>query len=49
MDSFIPPNNFDEEQLAERLELFRYTDLTQPLIQQLFSLLPPKAEIPEAE
>ncbi|AFJ02449.1 hypothetical protein Q7C_1299 [Methylophaga frappieri] len=34
----IPENTFDEEQLAERLELFRYTDMTQPLIQVLFPL-----------
>lgn len=47
MSDFIPPHAFDEAELEARLELFRYTDPTQPLIQMLFALKPPAPTVPE--
>ncbi len=49
MTDLIPANDFDEGQLQERLELFRYTDLTQPLIQTLFAMQLPDETVHEAE
>lgn len=43
------PANADEGQLQERLELFRYTDLTQPLIQTLFAMQLPDTRDHEVE
>lgn len=47
MSNFIPPHTFDEAELKARLELFRYTDLTQPLMQMLFALTPPVPTVSE--
>lgn len=47
MTDFIPANHFDDSQLQERLELFRYADLTQPLVQVLFSLQFPDETVNE--
>lgn len=49
MSEFIPPHTFDENELEARLELFRYTDLSQPLMQMLFTLQPPVPSVPEDE
>lgn len=46
MSDFIPPHAFDEAELKARLELFRYTDLMQPLMQMLFALKPPAPTVP---
>ncbi|MDX1574008.1 MAG: hypothetical protein R3341_08275 [Methylophaga sp.] len=49
MTDLIPDNDFDEAQLQERLELFRYTDLTQPLIKTLFAMQLTDETVHEAE
>lgn len=49
MTGFIPEHNFDENVLQERLELFRYADLSQPLMQVLFTLQLPDEAAKEAE
>lgn len=49
MTEFIPENDLAENVLQERLELFRYTDLTQPLIQTLFPLQLPEESENEAD
>ena len=49
MTGFIPDHNFDETELEERLELFRYTDLSQPLMQVLFTLQLPDEAAKEAD
>lgn len=49
MTDFIPTHDFDEDQLQERLELFRYADLSHPLMQALFSLQLPNEPENEAK
>ncbi len=49
MTEFIPANDFDETTLQDRIELFRYTDLTQPLMQVLFPLQLPAPTENEAD
>ena len=49
MSDFIPPHAFNDDELEARLELFRYTDLTHPLMQMLFVLQPPSPSVPEEE
>lgn len=49
MTDFIPPHNFDQATLEQRLELFRYTDLTQPLIQVLFAWQLPAEPVNQAD
>lgn len=49
MTDFIPAHNFDDSQLPERLELFRYTDLSHPLMQTLFALKLPDTAVEEAD
>lgn len=49
MTEFIPANDFNETTLQERIELFRYADLTQPLMQVLFPLQLPDEPAGEAE
>lgn len=49
MTDFIPANEFEESKLQERVELFRYTDLTHPLMQVLFNLQLKKSAPPETD
>ncbi|MDT8311742.1 MAG: hypothetical protein RQ732_09885 [Methylophaga sp.] len=49
MTDFIPAHHFDDSQLQQRLELFRYADLTQPLMQTLFALQLPDETINELD
>lgn len=49
MTDFIPAHDFDEATLQQRLELFRYVDLSQPLMQVLFAWQLPDEAVNEAD
>ncbi|MCX4190698.1 hypothetical protein [Methylophaga sp. OBS3] len=49
MSDFIPANEFEESTLQDRVELFRYTDLTHPLMQVLFNFQLTKSAPPETD